>query len=227
MIVGRGLIAKAFFHSVFDTAGYVVFASGVSNSAETRQEAFEREINLLDSVLTKDKTIIYFSTTSLFDPTKTASPYILHKRFMEEHITRSADKSVIVRLPILIGDTENPYTLINFLVRAIQENRPIPLHLHACRHLLDIDDLVPQLQKHLDPLQQIQWINIPGSEKLPVPELVHKIEALLGKAGTYTWEPVGSCYDVPENAGKTVYLDEPGYIDRILHKYLKSPPAKS
>ena len=226
MIVGRGLIATAFIQSSFNAAGYVVFASGVSNSTETRPEAFAREINLLNEYLSKDKTIIYFSTTSLFDPTKSASPYIEHKRYIESHIAEHASSYVIARLPILLGDTENPHTLINFLMNAILEDQPITLHAHACRHLMDIDDLVPLLEHHAEKNSPHQMLNLPCSEKLPVPALISKMEQILGKRGKYVWEEKGACYDIPEAAGKTVFIDEQGYIDRILKKYLSPRKVK-
>lgn len=220
MIVGQGLIATAFKHSVFDAADLVVFASGVSNSTETRQENFDRETVLLDSYLTKDKPIIYFSTTSLFDPSKTDTPYIRHKLFLEERIMQRAAQHTIIRLPILIGRTDNPHTLINFLVKAIRGGQPITLHQNACRHLLDIDDLVTLVTRSMDPAKKAQIINILGSGSIRVPDLVGKIEHLLEKQGVFTWTDTGACYDIPQDAGPVIYVEQPDYVDHILKKYL-------
>ena len=115
MIVGHGLIATAFKHSIFDSAHYVVFASGVSNSMESDPRAYVREMDLLDQYIAKNKTLIYFSTTSVFDPTKKDSAYIRHKLNIEHRIAEQAASYLIVRLPILVGRTTNPNTLINYL----------------------------------------------------------------------------------------------------------------
>lgn len=82
-----------------------------------------------------------------------------------------------MRLPILVGRTSNPFTLINFLAN-VQEEKPITLHANACRHLLDIDDLVPVLTPFAGMTRVRETINIPGSEKISVPRLADKIETV-------------------------------------------------
>ena len=219
MIIGRGLIATAFTNSPFDTPPYVVFASGVSNSTESDPVAYARELALLDAYLTKNTTLIYFSTTSIFDPTKTASLYIQHKTRIENRIREEAGSYILVRLPILVGRTPNPYTLINFLVNAIREKRPVELHTGACRHILDIDDLVVALLPYSGISGIRHTVNIPGSAKIPVPELVSKLEDVLGTKGVFTWNDSGACYDIPESAGETIYIREENYVDKVLAKY--------
>jgi dTDP-4-dehydrorhamnose reductase len=220
MIVGRGLIATAFRNSFFDSPPYVVFASGVSNSTEVDEEAFAREKTLLNEYVNKNTTLIYFSTTSIFDPTKTTTPYIQHKVSIEKLILDTAESFLIVRLPILVGHTPNPYTLINFLANAILEKKQITLHAKACRHLLDIDDLVPMLMPYgNDPLIR-KVINMPGSAKITVPELVNKLETVLHKKGNFTWEDTGACYEIPADSGETIYLTHKHYVEEVLIKYL-------
>lgn len=219
MIIGRGLIATAFTNSQFDTPPYVVFASGVSNSTERDPKAYERELALLDTYLTKNTTLIYFSTTSIFDPTKAASLYIQHKLKIENLIREQAGSYIIVRLPILVGRTPNPHTLINFLVNAIREKRPIELHTRACRHILDIDDLVPALLPFTNDTTIRHTVNIPGSEKITVPELITKLQSVLNAEGDYIWQDSGACYDIPDGAGETIYIGEENYVVNVLTKY--------
>ena len=220
MIVGRGLIATAFRNSFFDSPPYVVFASGVSNSTEMDEEAFAREKTLLNDYVNKNTTLIYFSTTSIFDPTKTTTPYIQHKLSIEKRILDTAESFLIVRLPILVGHTPNPYTLINFLANAILEQRQINLHAKACRHILDIDDLVPMLIPYGNDPKIRKVINIPGSAKITVPDLVTKLESVLHKKGVFTWEDTGACYEIPSDAGETIYLTRKHYVEEVLIKYL-------
>jgi nucleoside-diphosphate-sugar epimerase len=219
MIVGHGLIAKAFIHSVFDSPHHVVFASGISNSSESNPSAYARELDLLTQYLAKNKTLIYFSTTSIFDPTKKDSLYIRHKIKIEKLIHDQADSYLMVRLPILVGRTDNASTLINFLVNAIKEKRPIQLHSNACRHLLDIDDVVPLMTPFYSDVKTQHIINIPGSKKITIPDLVRKIEFVLNKKGEFSWQNEGACYDVPTNAGEILYVNKENYVDEILQKY--------
>ncbi|MEO6133111.1 MAG: NAD-dependent epimerase/dehydratase family protein [Saprospiraceae bacterium] len=221
MIVGHGLVASAFISSVFDSDQYIVFASGISNSTESNDAAFIREIALLDQFLSKNKTLIYFSTTSIFDPTKKDTPYILHKLKIEHLIMAHVESYMIVRLPILIGHTNNPFTLINFLVTAIREKIKIQLHTRACRHLLDVDDLVPALTPFHSHSKRQVTINILGSKKISVPLLVTKLESILHTDGVFSWHDEGACYELPLGAGEIVQIDRLNYIDEILRKYIR------
>ena len=62
-IVGNGLIAKAFKDFNF-SKNCVIFASGVSDSADENNLNFEREFNLLEKTIKNFRNIrlIYFST---------------------------------------------------------------------------------------------------------------------------------------------------------------------
>ena len=221
MIVGNGLIASAFRHAGIHSPNHVIFASGVSNSTETRSEAYQRELTLLGNHIGKSTTIVYFSTTSIFDPTKQDSIYIRHKKHIEDIIQSEANSYLIVRLPIMIGHSTNPYTLINYLVNAIRDSRHIELHAKACRHLLDIDDLVPQLFNYLQEQPIRKHINILGSEKINIPELVKKIERIMQKHGNYSWLDTGACYDIPADEGDCIYIKGSNYVDKILEKYIQ------
>jgi hypothetical protein len=65
-------------------------------------------------------------------------------------------------------------------------------------------------------------INIPGSEKISVPDLISRLEAVLQSEGVYTWVEEGACYDLPSEAGEIIYLDRANYIDTMLQKYYGS-----
>ncbi|RXM60929.1 hypothetical protein BOQ60_23605 [Chryseobacterium sp. CH1] len=84
MIIGNGILANAL--KFYDKDDVIFFASGVSNSLEKEASEFEREISLLKSVVSQnpDKKFFYFSTCSIYDPTKTGSPYVIHKLKIEK-----------------------------------------------------------------------------------------------------------------------------------------------
>ncbi len=122
----------------------VLFSSGVSNSGELSGSAFEKEINLIKTYinkLTPGASFVYFSTTSIFDPSKSSNPYIIHKLFIEKLLRESNVDFLIVRLPNLVGISSNPHTLTNFFADSIRRNKLITLRSGAIRHLIDVADL--------------------------------------------------------------------------------------
>jgi len=90
MIIGRGTIASV----LPDREDLLFFASGVSNSSETNESEYDREINLL---LDQDKNahLVYFSTLSLF---YNSTRYTQHKKYMEELIKKRFKRYTIMRL---------------------------------------------------------------------------------------------------------------------------------
>ena len=105
MIIGGGDIAKV----LPERDDLLFFASGVSNSRETDQKAYERERDLL---MAQDKLahIVYFSSLAIF---YSDTLYTRHKRLMERVVKANFAHYTIVRLGnIAWGD--NPHTLINY-----------------------------------------------------------------------------------------------------------------
>ncbi len=108
MIIGNGDIAIALPESDF-----IFFASGVSNSKETRESEFKREKDLLfdyyDLALNENKRIIYFSSLSIF---YADTPYTRHKRRMEQYVKMFPNWTILRIGNIDWGD--NPFTIINY-----------------------------------------------------------------------------------------------------------------
>jgi len=108
MIVGRGDIASV----LNDRDGAIFFVSGVSNSNETRESEFMREIELLDKQ-DKTKCIFYFSSITLDDISKN-SQYLQHKRRMELLIKSNFENYNIIRIGNITWGS-NPNTFINYI----------------------------------------------------------------------------------------------------------------
>lgn len=106
MIIGKGDIASV----LKDRKDRTFFASGVSNSAETRKSEYEREVKLL---VKQDQTkkLVYFSSLGVFN---TNTKYMHHKIKMEEIVIDLFPWYTIVRLGNIDWGT-NPNTLINHL----------------------------------------------------------------------------------------------------------------
>lgn len=143
MIVGRGMVATA-LKKLTGWEEDVLFSSGVSNSAENDVKAFDKEVALLKEHLQKiasGSILVYFSTTSIFDPAKKHSPYIAHKKNIENIIKMSGAGFMIIRLPNLVGKSTNPNTLTNYFAGCIKSEKNIGIDEYAVRHLIDVDDL--------------------------------------------------------------------------------------
>lgn len=141
MIIGKGLLAKTLERN--DSEELLIFASGVSNSLETNPLEFQREINLLEEKLAENpnKKLIYFSSCSIHDPSKSDSLYVLHKLRIEKLISRTCSSYLIMRVGNAVGKGGNPTTLINYLKNAIENNNKITLYNKAKRILVGVDDI--------------------------------------------------------------------------------------
>ena len=104
-IIGDGDIAGVL--KEVDREDLLFFASGVSNSQETRESEYERELELLLKQ-DKNKHIVYFSSlVALYADSR----YAFHKREMEETIKLHFPLYTIIRL----GNIDwgiNPNTII-------------------------------------------------------------------------------------------------------------------
>ena len=137
MITGNGTVAKA----LVDREGFIFFASGVSNSGETRESEYKREESLLMQQ-DKDKHLVYFSTLSIF---YAKNRYAEHKRMMEKTIMAYFDKYTIVRLGNLSWGN-NTNHLVPFLKDKIKKGEEIdvqdvyryPLELEEFQHWMSM-----------------------------------------------------------------------------------------
>jgi nucleoside-diphosphate-sugar epimerase len=148
VIIGNGMVANA-CRALSGWENDILYASGVSNSAEHRAELFEKEIDLINYYLTQlspKGSFVYFSTTSIMDPSKSGSPYIKHKLIIESMLREKGINHLIVRLPNLVGKSRNPHTLTNFFADSIKKGKQIRLIRNAVRHLIDADDLAGILE---------------------------------------------------------------------------------
>ena len=187
MVIGNGMIATR-FNSYSTNEKFVIFASGVSNSATTNSAHFAREDQLLRSVIEKnpDKTLVYFSTCSIYDHSRVQSPYVLHKLKMEETITATQPNFIIFRVSNPIGKTNNRHTVLNFFIQHILEKKPFAVWKYASRNLIDLDDMFSIcnyiLQHRLFPNQVI---NIANPVNYPVTTIVETIEEHFHTKGVY------------------------------------------
>jgi nucleoside-diphosphate-sugar epimerase len=150
VIIGTGMVASA-LKNISGWDDDILFSSGVSNSGNSDIKNFQRETDLVKYHLSKISSpvsFVYFSTISIYDPSRLNNFYIKHKLFIEDLIRQSNVNYLIIRLPNLVGFSNNPHTLTNYFADSIRLDRTIELNQSAIRHLIDVDDL-PSILKDI------------------------------------------------------------------------------
>lgn len=226
MIVGNGLIANSFREN--DLSDVVFFASGVSNSLETDENQFLREENLIRKTITENpkKLFVYFSTCSIYDSSKTASPYVKHKLNMEHLVSVKCEKYLIARASNAVGNGGNSHTLINFLVRSIRENKLIKVHIDATRNLIDVEDIREIILDLINKNHLNHIVNVAYPQNYPIIQIIATIEEFLGKTASLELVKAGQSYsvDIPEVENyfrKNNMIDKEIYLKNMLQKYYR------
>lgn len=223
MVIGNGLLANA-FKSYEEDCNIIIFASGVSNSRETRISEFEREQTALMEAITHNPTrlLIYFSTCSIEDQSQSDSLYVKHKLSMESLVQTLCQKYYIFRLPQVVGISASP-TIINFFVDSIINNKAINIHKNATRNLIYVDDvfkianIIIKKECYLNEI-----VNIATPYNLKIFEILHILEVLLNKKANYKIVVCGEIQDINiKHLNELKIQFQENYVENILEKYIK------
>ncbi|MDY0929518.1 MULTISPECIES: NAD-dependent epimerase/dehydratase family protein [Chryseobacterium] len=224
MIVGKGLIASLF--TAHDRENTIFFASGVSNSLETRIEEFLREENLIKNTITEnsDKIFVYFSTCSIYDSSKTGSDYVLHKLKMEQLIKKSCNQFLILRVSNAVGKGGNPNLLMNYIVKAVKNDETINVHTKATRNLIDVDDIRNVTFDLLKNQSLNKIINVAYLKNYSIIEILEIVEKFYDKKIKSNLLKSGSGYDInipdiESYFNENNLIDKETYLLGILKKY--------
>ncbi len=226
MIVGNGMLAKR-FEEYANNSRYLIFASGVSDSSANSAEAFLRERDMLKAYIqpAKQRTLVYFSSCSIYDMSLLNTPYVLHKLEMENLIKVSFPSYIIFRVSNPIGFTQNRNTVFNFFIRHILEGKIFDIWKNARRNILDIDDLFLACKHYLDlHIRCNEIITIANPNNYAVIEIVEAIEKHFSKKGIYHFTERGGGPDIDKLAMEELFRDlnisfGPDYLEKILKKY--------
>ena len=226
MIVGKGLLAHAFEPQFGSDPRVVIFASGVSNSLETRTEAFAREHSLLCEALDRPaKHLVYFSSCGVVTVQAESTPYMAHKKSMESLVLASPG-GLVLRLPQVVGATHNPHTLTNFIRDRILTGEHFTVWEFAERNLIDVDDIasIGALLINDRTLQLPSTISIAAEKSVRMPELVDMFVRIIGKPAHYSLIPKGSplpthTREATAAAARLGINLGPGYIESVVRKY--------
>lgn len=226
MIIGNGMLARAFEDLYKNDDSHIVFASGVSNSNEKLDKNFKREEMLLINTLSesKGKTIIYFSTCSVYDSSLANSLYVYHKLHMERIIREKATSYMIIRLPQVIGITSSP-TIVNFIFNKINNGEKFSIFNRTVRNFVDVEDIskiVNYLIKNRLFLNNI--INLASTQYTSIYQVVLYLEKIIGKRAVYDIEDKGSKYFIDVSNLLDIYKEldikfNEHYMEKVINKY--------
>lgn len=228
IVVGGGMLARAFKNRIGEFNSACIFASGVSNSSCTDEREFNRERNLLESVISqtdKEITIVYFSTCSVYDDAiKRTSYYIDHKLKMENIVLNRSNSSVF-RLPQVAGNSNNSMTLLNYLSNSIDNGNTIFLEKNAYRNIIDVNDVVFLCKCLLETNQfKGRVSNIANTYNVSVIEIVNLLEKIKMSPPNIELRESGSNYNIDVSdvhqvmKSQGVYFGNE-YVECVLRKY--------
>lgn len=198
MVIGNGMVAKR-FESYSQKDDFIIFASGVSNSKNTDLTAYQREAALLEKLIAEypGKTLVYFSTCSLYDPGEKGSLYYLHKLRTEAFIRREVDRYTIFRVSNIVGRSGNPNTVLNFFYYHLLHKINFDLWNNTSRNLIDMDDMFA-IADHIlqNGTYPNQVVNIANPVSNNVKEIIEALESVLQLKGNYISIPRGHHFEI-------------------------------
>jgi len=227
MIIGSGLLAKAFAAEFAGAPNIWIYAAGVSNSGCSDPREFARErARLLDALSAGEQgdAFVYFSTCSIGDPSAAHSPYVRHKMEMERLVWRHA-QFVIVRLPQVAGRTTNPHTLLNYLYAKVSQGECFTIWAHATRNIIDIDDAAAIVGRLLHNTQSRRiTVNVANSCSYPIHEIVTVMEKVVGKQAITERADLGAAYEIDTSQIASIVGDlglvfDARYLEHVIAKY--------
>lgn len=230
MIIWNGLIAQA-FHEYSESLEVCIFASGVSNSQEKKDEAFLREITLLQEVLWKieqNTLFIYISTSSIDDPAMKDSLYVKHKKNAEKIIQESGKTYCIIRTTNPVWNTKNPYTLLNFLYHSIKNEIFFELWEKAERNFIDINDFVSMTRTIIRQKSKTnQIITLANTRYFRMVDVVKIFEWILWKKAHYSLQEKSSKPEIDTTLSQRIAQEigisfDEHYLERLIQKYYSS-----
>lgn len=229
MVIGNGLIASV-FDTYKDNSDYIIFASGVANSKSAIQSDYDREVNLFKQTIKQygEKILIYFSTTSIYDPFLKDHKYVQHKLYMEQLVQKECKKYFIFRLSNVVGRTSNNNLVINYFSYHIRKQIKFQLWDITYRNIIDIDHAYNMIDFLINKkLILNQCIDICNPYFYTAREIVNSIESFIGRDGIYDIIKIDKTmiYDTGfshELAHKLcIDFDKSKYMKNLLEKYYR------
>ncbi len=223
MIIGNGLIAKSL--NKIDLDNYIFFASGVSNSNCVNDFEFRRELDKIKNfeLISKSQTFVYFSSCLLSLNMDNLNSYYSHKRDIEQYIISNFKNFLILRLPQVVGNSNNKNTLINNFIYKIQASQKIEILENSTRYFLDVNKLTCYLDILIKKNIKNEILDIFYPKKYSIIEVVKILENCLNMKANLNIVKGGIDYDLKiPNYFKGFEKDidtQFDYLENCIYKY--------
>jgi nucleoside-diphosphate-sugar epimerase len=142
-----------------------------------------------------------------------------------ESIVQSTRGGLVLRLPQVVGRTDNPNTLTNFLRDRILSGESFQVWSRAERNLIDIDDVVAIASAMIECEEQIPAVvNIAAERSVPMPAIVAIFEEALGRKANFDLKDQGTPFPIESayanRVGRELGIDlGSNYAERVIRKY--------
>jgi nucleoside-diphosphate-sugar epimerase len=226
MIVGSGLLARAFGPAYSGRPDICIYAAGVSNSNCDDVHEFRREHQRVSDALNQNAHVdafVYFGTCSAYDPQISNSPYVRHKVAMERMVC-AHPRNIVLRLPQIAGKTPNPHTLLNFLYARISRSESFNIWGGAKRNIIDVDDVVSIARQLIGSGVRNATVNIANPVNYSMTEIVDAMVGVVGKRAIFEVVDRGSAYSIETDAMQSVLVRSgvefgENYLRKVIAKY--------
>ena len=231
---GSGFIAKNLKRiKLSKLKNVVIYAAGVSNSKSKDKKEFLKERKKIQTFLINHNTeqlFIYISTTSVLDNYLKKDKYTRNKIFIENLIKKSLNNFLILRLPQIVGKSNNPYTITNFIYKKVLLEQRFKVWSNVKRNLIDIDDLIKIVKQIIvTKLKPRNVINILNPNSIYVEEIANIMGEIIKKKPRYILVEYKTKMkgnlkiqsNFKFNLNITKYFKNKNYFKNIMKKYYR------
>ena len=141
-----------------------------------------------------------------------------------ENLVIKNTNGVVIRLPQVVGKSENPHTLTNFIYSSIKNQKQFSLWKKAKRNLIDVEDVV-KIIAALDIVDINKPIlNVANVKNYKIMDIVTEFEKIIGLKGIFKTVDLGSEYDIDIADICTLVVEiqsifDDHYLAKLLRKY--------
>lgn len=131
---------------------------------------------------------------------------------------------LIIRLPQLIGNSKNKFTLFNFLKLNLKKNIKIIIYKNFYRNFLDVDDLVNSVKKLQLKKNEFNKLNIFNKKSIQIDEVLNffsKKKIIKNKIFKLNKNKDLHYYDMSKfYKDKYIEINKKNYYPKLFKKYI-------